>query len=316
MEERSRIFLGLGECMVEMAPTQDGLFRQGFAGDVFNTLWYAARLLDPVWRVRFHTALGEDDLSRDLGAFAAAAGIDCGAAPRLPGATPGLYMIHLHECERRFTYWRGQSAARRMMEDAALAARQIEAADVVYLSGITLAILPPADRAALVGLCAGARAAGKVVAFDPNIRPALWEDVATMRAAITAAAGTASLVLPSLDDEVAAFGDAGPAETLNRYLAAGAEIVVVKNGAGPVLTATASGDESEEYSTPALEGRVVDTTAAGDAFNAAFLAAWLAGGDLAVAVRAGQGVAARTVQGHGALVPAATEPRKDAPDVR
>jgi len=203
-----------------------------------------------------------------------------------------------------------------MMEDAALAAGQIEAADVVYLSGITLAILPPADRVALVGLCARARAAGKVVAFDPNIRPALWENGETMRAAITTAAGTASLVLPGRYDEVAAFGDEGPVGTLNRYLAAGAGIVVLKNGAGPVLTATATGDGWEEHATPVLDGPVVDTTAAGDAFNAAFLAAWLADGDLAAAVRAGQGVAARTVQGHGALVPAATEPRRDAPHVR
>jgi 2-dehydro-3-deoxygluconokinase len=301
------VFLGLGECMVELAPTgRNATYCQGFAGDVFNTLWYAARCLPAGWRVRLHTALGADLLSEELAAFAAAAGVDCTDVPRLPGAMPGLYMIRLGQGgERRFLYWRGQSAARRMLADRALVARQIAAARVVYLSGITLAILPPEDRAALIDLMGRARAEGQAVAFDPNIRPALWEDAATLRATLTAAAGAASLVLPSFDDESAHFGDANPATTAARYRATGCPLVVVKNGPAPVLTADATGLQA--HPTPPLPGSVIDSTAAGDSFNAAFLAAWLRDPALGPAVGAGQALAAQVIRGHGALVDAALQ---------
>jgi 2-dehydro-3-deoxygluconokinase len=304
MAALDQVFLGLGECMVELAASgQPNMFRQGFAGDVFNTLWYAARCLGEGWQVRMHTALGVDNLSDELATFAAAAGVDCSAAPRLPGAMPGLYMIRLHQGERRFLYWRGQSAARQMLADPALVERQIAAARLVYLSGITLAILPPKDRTRLIDLIRQARGRGQIVAFDPNIRPALWEDTSTLRTVLTQAAGAASLVLPSFDDENMAFGDRMPDDTVARYQAAGCPVVVVKNGSAPVLT----GDRTRMHAhvTPPLDGPVIDSTAAGDSFNAAFLATWLRGGDLAASVHAGQALAAKVIKGHGALVYAA-----------
>lgn len=301
MAAPDQVFLGLGECLVELAPSgQPDTFRQGFAGDVFNTLWYAARCLGPDWQVQMHTALGVDHLSNELAAFAAAAGVDCSGAPRLPGAMPGLYMIRLERGERRFLYWRGQSAARQMLADPALVERQIAAARLVYLSGITLAILPPQDRTRLIDVIGQARGRGQIVAFDPNIRPALWEDTATLRATLTQAAGAASLVLPSFDDESMAFGDTTPHATVARYHAAGCPLVVVKNGSAPVVTGDQTGIHTQ--ATPPLDGPVIDSTAAGDSFNAAFLASWLQAGDLAASVRAGQTLAAKVIKGHGALV--------------
>lgn len=300
MAPKSRVFLGLGECMVELSPLPDGNLRQGFAGDVFNTLWYCARLLGPEWQVRFHTALGRDDLSKELASFAAKAGIDCSAVPRLIGAAPGLYMIRLHNGERSFVYWRGQSAARRMMEDAELVARQISAADLVYVSGITLAILPPEARVLLISLMAKARSNACLVAFDPNIRPALWEDTAALQAAITHAAGAANFVLPSFDDEAASFGDDAPEATVARYRAAGAERVIVKDGGNAVVTGGVDG--VFHHVTPALSGPTIDSTAAGDSFNAGFLSAFIATFDIDQSVRMGQMLAARVIQGRGALV--------------
>lgn len=300
MTSTLRIFLGLGECMVELAPTREGTLRQGFAGDVFNTLWYSAQALGAGWQVRFQTALGSDPLSDEMIAFAQDSGIDCSTVLRLPGAMPGLYMIRLTDGERSFLYWRGQSAARRMMDDADLVAAEMARAAVVYLSGITLAILSPEARAALIELMAQARDAGAMVAFDPNVRPALWESPEAMRLAITQAAAAASLVLPSHDDEARAFGDASPEQTASRYHDAGTPIVVVKNGPAPVLTHSAQGLASHD--TPQLVGPLIDSTAAGDSFNAGFLAEFLGSSDIGMAVCAGQRLAASVVQGRGALV--------------
>jgi 2-dehydro-3-deoxygluconokinase len=299
--ETRHVFLGFGECMVELASTeQPSIYKQGFAGDVFNTLWYAARWLGPDWQVRMHTALGTDQLSEELAAFAAQAGIDCAQAPRIAGAMPGLYMIRLDKGERRFFYWRGQSAARRMLQDRDLVARQIAQAKVIYLSGITLAILPPDDRAHLIEMIGHARSQGKLIAFDPNIRPALWENRDALRLALTQAASASSVTLPSFDDEQTAFGDTTPEATIARYKSAGSEMVVVKNGAHPVF----AGDAGNvlDYPTPALSQPMVDSTAAGDSFNAGFLAAWLRGETLDSAIRAGQKLAGQVIRAHGALV--------------
>ena len=116
-------------------------------------------------------------------------------------------MIHLRDGERSFSYWRNASAARQLMREPDLLAAKLAAAQFIYLSGITLAILSPADRQLLLKMVAQVRGADRTVFFDSNIRENLWPDAAEMRSAITAAGAVADIVLPSLDDEKRSFGD-------------------------------------------------------------------------------------------------------------
>src|SRR5690606_9193773 len=122
----------------------------------------------------------------------------------------GLYLIALDHGERSFSYWRESSAARGLADDPAALAAALAGARIALLSGITLAILPEAGRRTLLAALGAARAAGVQVVFDPNPRPPLWPDAAAMRAGLLAGAAVADLVLPSLDDERALFGDATP----------------------------------------------------------------------------------------------------------
>jgi 2-dehydro-3-deoxygluconokinase len=293
-------FLSIGECMVELAPQPGGLFSMGFAGDTFNTAWYARRCLPPGWRVAYLSAVGQDAVSDGMLGFMGAAGIDTTHVARLPDRTVGLYLISLTNGERSFAYWRGQSAARMLASDQARLAQALAGVRVAYLSGITLAILDAPDRARLLAALAAARGAGTTVVFDPNLRPRLWQDVPMMCAAIMDGAGVADIVLPSHEDEAAHFGDTSPTATAARYAGAGAGLVVVKNGAGEMLAV--SGGQSHRLIPPPVP-EVVDTTAAGDSFNAGFLAAWLAGATLPEAMARGADVAARVIGSRGALVP-------------
>lgn len=293
-------FLSIGECMIEMSGGRDGAWRLGFAGDTLNTLWYVRAGLAPKdGPVGYFTALGTDTFSDRISTFLERNGIATDRIRRVPERRPGLYMIEQVEGDRHFTYWREMSAARLLADDEAQLAAAIEAARLVYFSGITLAILAPEKRALLISLARQAQAAGRIVAFDPNIRFGLWESQEALQDAITAAAGASSIVLPSFDDEAKAFGDTSANAVVHRYMAAGAEMVVVKNGSKPVVVA--EGVARTELAT-IPDVQVIDPTGAGDSFNGAFLAARLSGASAVRAAEAGCAMAAKVVQKHGALV--------------
>lgn len=293
----TRRFLAIGECMMELAPRGDGGFDLGFAGDTFNTAWYVRRVAQAPLDVAYLSAVGTDAPSRQLEAFIEGAGLRPVLARR-PGRGIGLYLIMLDAGERSFAYWRDTSAARTLADDLE-ALPDLVAGDMAYVSGITLAILPEAGRARLLSVLASARAAGVRIAFDPNLRPRLWEDAATLRHWIGRGAGVADIVLPSFEDEAAQFGDADTAATAARYAAAGAGIVIVKDGPRPVLVADARGHRAIAGEPV---GTVVDTTAAGDSFNAEVLVGLLEGRDLDAAVRRASALARRVIGARGALV--------------
>jgi 2-dehydro-3-deoxygluconokinase len=295
---KGRRVLAIGECMVEMAPQAGGLYAMGFAGDTFNTTWYLRRCLPADWSVGYLTGVGQDAVSDRMLGFMSDSGIDTGAVIRRPDRTVGLYMIQLSDQgERSFAYWRSQSAARLLADDGAVLAQHLSDVGLAYFSGITLAVLDAPGRARLFSALAAARAAGTKVAFDPNLRPALWADTKVMCETVMQAAAVSDIVLPSFDDEARWFGDADPAATLARYAQAGE--VVVKNGEGPMLVQ--ADDRLFDFQPPKV-AKVVDSTAAGDSFNAAYLAARLTGPNVPVALQAGAALAGRVIGARGALV--------------
>ncbi|GEO85286.1 MULTISPECIES: sugar kinase [Alphaproteobacteria] len=295
-----KLFLSIGEAMVELSQADAGLWRMGYAGDTLNTAWYVRACLPPEWEVAYFTRLGADPFSESMLEFLKANEIATRFITRDPERTVGLYSIELHDGERSFSYWRGQSAARRLADDEEALAAAISQADVVYFSGITLAILEPSRRGALLRLVGEARAAGKTTVFDPNIRPRLWEDADVMRDGLSRAAKVASIALPSFDDEASVFGDASIEQCAARWLRSGAGEVVVKNGGGPVAISTADGSI---LTLSFASVKPVDSTGAGDSFNGGYLAARLNGHAPETAAVQGHRVAAQVICRPGALVP-------------
>lgn len=286
--------------MVELSPARGGLYRRGFAGDTFNAAWYARRCLPASWNVSFGTVVGRDAVSQEMVEFIGASGIGTEAIRKVGDRTVGLYMISLKDGERSFSYWRGQSAARLLGADPNWLDRMMAGRDFIHFSGITLAILPVAERADFMAALGRARQAGARISFDTNIRPRLWTGTQDIRTACEMAARVSDIVLPSFDEEQAAFGDTTPDDTIARYAGGGASVVVVKNGSAPIRL-WERGARDAEIPVAAVAD-VVDTTAAGDSFAGAFLAGLAQGKDAEAAARSAAAIAGRVIQAPGALV--------------
>ncbi|WP_297584058.1 sugar kinase [Devosia sp.] len=295
----ARRIVSIGECMIEMSGGEDRTYRLGYAGDTLNSAWYLRALLGQDWSVDYVTGLGEDRYSNDIRSFLDGNGIGTSHIQTIPGRRPGLYIIHQEKGDRHFTYWRDTSAAKLLADDKQALAKAVEKAELVYFSGITLAILAPRARGRLLGAIVKARDNGARIAFDTNIRPALWSSPRVMCSVLTAAASLCDIVLPTHTDEAPLFGDKSADETADRYLELGVEEVVVKDGAGEAVIATAG---ERVRIAPRPGAKVVDATGAGDSFNGAYLSARLNGKGLAAAAEAAHRTAGIVIGHKGALV--------------
>lgn len=296
--------LAVGEAMIEMAVIGEDTYRRGFAGDTFNTAWHMAQIPNAALDVGYVTRVGTDPVSDRFVDMLRQDGIESTHVGRDANRTMGLYMIELAGAERSFSYWREASAARHLAQDATWLDRAFAGAGLVHLSGITLGILDDDARDRLAQSLQKARANGTRISFDPNVRPKLWPSPDVARAAMAQFFAITDIALPSFDDEVALWGDASPEQTINRIAAFGASEVVVKNGAAPV--SIFAGDMQDISTKTATDVR--DTSGAGDAFNAGYLAARLLGKSPASAVTCGQAMAAEVIRHFGARIPRASVP--------
>ncbi|MDU9415377.1 sugar kinase [Pseudomonas sp. zfem005] len=295
----------LGECMVELAGNP---LRRSFGGDTLNTALYLARLLaGTAHRVEYLSALGDDTLSEEMEQSWIEEGIDTREVLRLPGRRPGLYLVEVDALgERRFHYWREDSAARHCFSSGAALARWVDRSriDMLYLSGISLALFPPPRREELLVALAAFKAEGGQISFDNNLRPALWSatHARPVHDQVLALTDTALLTLA---DECQLHGTLGAQAAADRALGLGCTEVVIKRGGEPCLVATAE----QRIEVPARPvTRVVDSCAAGDAFAAGYLAARIQQQPLRLAAESGHRLAAAVIQHPGAIIPRSAMP--------
>lgn len=288
--------------MVELARGDDGRFGLGFGGDTYNSAVYMARL---GLKVAYATALGDDPYSAGIMASAQAEGLDTRAILTVPGRTPGLYLIETNRGERTFHYWRDRAPARELFElpDTGKIIETMRTASIIYLSGVTLSLYSPKGLDRFAEALSDARKSGTRIVMDSNFRPRGWAGDATRaRNVFQRFWALADIALPTFDDEAALWGDAEPAATIARLSALGPSEIVAKLGADGAL-AWAGGDPKLIPCPRAITP--IDTTAAGDSFNAAYVAARCQGANLDDAVLAGHRLAGIVIEHPGAVVPRA-----------
>jgi 2-dehydro-3-deoxygluconokinase len=288
----------IGECMIELRQAPGGLYSRGFGGDTLNTAVYLARLgID----VDYITALGDDSLSDEMIAGWSAEGVGTGRVARLPGKLPGIYLIETDaRGERRFFHWRESAAARQLMDlpETESILRSLASYDVVYLSAITLSILGDAGRTGLIAALKQARAQGTRIAFDTNFRARGWPNLDIARKVFREAFEAADIVLASTEDLLPLY----PGESNDSLMARIPGKEAVLKLAEPRSIVRFGGTEHEVIADPVTKP-VIDTTAAGDSFAAAYIAARLDGVDPLQSARAGHRLAGIVVCYPGAIIP-------------
>lgn len=295
--------VSIGECMVELARGADGRFALAYGGDTFNTAVYLARC---GVAVDYLTQLGTDPYSDAIMALAHTENVGTSLVARVAGRMPGLYLIETDASgERTFHYWRDRSPARETFDaplDARRAQRVLEA-DVIVLSAISLSLYAADALDRLHALLAAAKTSGARIAFDGNYRPRGWAgDAARARSVTARFLALADIAFPTFDDEAALWGDANPAATLARITGAGVGEVAVKCGADGALVFA---DGATTHVPVPAAVTPVDTTGAGDSFDAAYLAQRLDAAPAPAAALAGHRLAGEVIRHRGAIVPAA-----------
>ena len=288
----------IGECMIELRQVPGALYSRGFGGDTLNTAVYLARL---GIAVDYITALGDDALSDEMVAGWQAEGINTARVARVPGKLPGLYMIETDtKGERRFFHWRDSAAARLLMDlpETGATLNSLAAYHAVYFSAITLSIYSEEGRARLFGALRRARQERTRIVFDTNFRARGWPDLDAARRAFGQAFETADIALASTEDLLPLW----PGEASEALLARIASPEAVLKLAEPGSIVRFEGAAQEVRAEPPAKP-VVDTTAAGDSFAAAYVAARLRGADPVEAARAGHHLAGVVVCYPGAIIP-------------
>jgi 2-dehydro-3-deoxygluconokinase len=297
MSEQPRCIC-IGGVTIALQAGEGGTFALHCAGDTFNTAIYLARA---GLATSFATALGDDPYSETMVALALAEGVGTDLILRAHGRLPGLTLLTADGA--RADHWNDAAPARELFElpNWSRVAEGLIGARLIYFSGITLSLYSNIGLGRFIAAVELARSKGALVAFDGNFRPRDWKgDLTRTRTVFAEALKRVDLALPAYDDAAVLWGDPSPEATIERLQAFGVAEIVVKNGPNAALIAAGT----ERYSVPVPEVVIpVDPTAAGDAFNAGYLAARLSGSAPADAAKAGHALARQVIGHRGAIVP-------------
>ncbi|WP_169543966.1 sugar kinase [Sneathiella aquimaris] len=282
--------LSFGEIMLEMSDVGNGLYRRSFAGDTFNMAYYLKTVAGSAVQASYMTALGNDKDSNDCIAFINKYGVSSTACFRDPDRTIGLFLLSNDEIgEKQYGYWRGQSAARHLFDTP----RDLTGYDIVYFSGISAAITHQKDN--LIQSVVSAKKTGVKIAYDFNYRSKLWstDEACRFNEEIFA---VAELVKIS-DEELELLYPGSDIVQLSKK-APEAEWVLTCSGGCVEIWQNGRRTELEVFQPI---GAVVDSSAAGDAFIATFIASQLLGKNKKTALQYAHQIASQVVCFKGSI---------------
>jgi fructokinase len=265
--------VSLGELLIDLVPLPDDGQGLSFVAKPGGAPGNAAVGLAKLGRsVAMLSKVGADAFGRLLTSTVEAAGVSIAGIAVSPVHRTGLAVVTLDAGgDRDFLFYRENCAdvnfaVEEVREDL------IRAAGVLHVNSLVLA--SPISAAAQRHAVSVARTAGILVSADPNLRPLLWADRAAMVAAAREVVEIANILKIGEDELAAITGISDPHEALKSLRHPGLQVAAITAGARGATIVT----PKERVTVQGMPVQVVDTTGAGDAFMAAFLAGLLASG--------------------------------------
>lgn len=295
----------IGECMIELNGELFGDMVQKYGGDSLNTALYMSRASRGDVHIDYMTAMGEDAVSKGMISKWKEEGINTECVMIDKERNPGLYLIQLDkQGERSFLYWRNNSAARYMVQHPSFPhiIEQLHSYDMVYVSGISLAILPEADRCHLIKSLLVLSRSGVNIVFDSNYRPNLWGSEEFARASYELMYAASDMALVTDEDEFMLWNESSVDQSVARLKNSGLKELVIKRGAEGCEYHNLVTGESEFIPARKVD-TVIDTTSAGDAFNAGYMLGMLHGREPFQCALQGHELASTVIQYKGAIIP-------------
>ena len=224
----------IGEAMVELS---DQVNELKFSGDSLNTAIYLKReLIDKEKIVSYFTVLGDDLASEKMTKYISSEGISTNYIERKANLKPGTYKIQTNDKgERSFEYWRNESAAKTLFsKPGKVEFMDLLKFDLIYLSAISVAILPINIQEDLLNFLSEYRKNDGLIVFDSNYRNILWKSNEEAKSMIAKYWQIVDVALPSIDDEKELFDLQNEEDVVNNLQELGVKFGALKRGAkGP-----------------------------------------------------------------------------------
>ena len=288
----------IGEAMIEISNIKNRLYNQSFAGDTLNFCNYLDK---KKLNAFFLSAIGKSEINQSLLDFVKSKNISTKYIKQINQFEVGLYLIkNKDNGEKQFFYWRDESAAKQYFNniDFINLYKELKNFDYIYFSGITLSIIHISKLNNFIKLLKLLKSKKIKIVFDFNIRPSRWN----------------KKNLNIFLDSVLKFVDICflSGEDMNYWknknnIKSYEQIVRKYKLKHSIFRKNAKFtyvflNKTRYVFKNKLLKTVVDTSGAGDGFNAAYLSNFIVNNDPVLALKAGSSLGSKIVMKKGAIV--------------